>query len=661
VPEFAKIWLRGGDLAEETEWASSGPEGNGAGIDPTAVALALAGASREEADNFLRNQNGLIADQRHHLHEQLKQIHLDIFEKWLGVLLRLATLCVGIAAAGAISLLVWNAAHADGLVIESFSVPPEIAEHGLTGQVIASQVLDGLTTIMNVTSRSARAAKSYSSNWGNDIKVDIPESGISVGDAYRFLKSWLGHESHISGDVTRTSAGIAIRARVSGQNSVTVTGTEVDVDAMIQRIAEQIVGQTQPYRYGVYLLRQGRTPEAIVVLKSLATTGPAQEHVWGFLGWSIALQQSNASIITADGVDRQALSVQAENYQALSNLSIDEEFLGREEEALRLRNRAQSILDSGKDLSINPLQIPAFRKFSPASIKRLKGAFGEAAQDQSDAIEHGLQGPISPYFSVATPQVAAHDIAAARSSIHSAFVNLADNSAVIRGPIVYRNAARAIAIQMAMDGEAGDWNGLLAHAKGLDPLLAKNSGLREDFSFADAPLIALAQAHLGAFGAAETAIASTSGACGPCLRTRAQIAELRGQHWRADWWFERAIENAPSIPFAYSEWGKALLNRGKPDDAIAEFKLALDKGPHFADPLEGWGEALMAKNQSHLALAKFAEAEKYAPNWGRLHVKWGEALFYAGRMDEAKAQFARAAALDLTSAEKFELAAFRHV
>ena len=64
----------------------------------------------------------------------------------------------------------------------------------------------------------------------------------------------------------------------------------------------------------------------------------------------------------------------------------------------------------------------------------------------------------------------------------------------------------------------------------------------------------------------------------------------------------------------------------------------------------------MAKNQSHLALAKFAEADKYAPNWGRLHLKWGEALAYAGSKDEAKAQFARAAGLELSPADKAELA-----
>jgi len=69
----------------------------------------------------------------------------------------------------------------------------------------------------------------------------------------------------------------------------------------------------------------------------------------------------------------------------------------------------------------------------------------------------------------------------------------------------------------------------------------------------------------------------------------------------------------------------------------------------------------MAKNQSHLAVAKFVEAEKYAPNWGRLHLKWGEALAYAGKRDEAGKQFVRAAQLDLTPSEKFELARMTHV
>jgi Flp pilus assembly protein TadD len=73
-----------------------------------------------------------------------------------------------------------------------------------------------------------------------------------------------------------------------------------------------------------------------------------------------------------------------------------------------------------------------------------------------------------------------------------------------------------------------------------------------------------------------------------------------------------------------------------------------------------WGEALMLKNRSDLALAKFEEANKYAPNWGRLHLKWGEAMLWSGRKDDARNQFAAAAGLDLSVAEKAELARASH-
>jgi Tfp pilus assembly protein PilF len=169
------------------------------------------------------------------------------------------------------------------------------------------------------------------------------------------------------------------------------------------------------------------------------------------------------------------------------------------------------------------------------------------------------------------------------------------------------------------------------------------------------PWAALAKARTGDIAGAESVIATTPGDCYDCVRVRGQIASEAKQWGRADYWFAKAVHDAPSIPFAYEDWGRSLLARGQPDAAIEQFKLSNAKGPHFADPLEGWGEALMAKNQSHLALAKFEEAEKYAPNWGRLHLKWGEALGYAGKADGVKAQFARAAQLDLTATDKAEL------
>ena len=77
--------------------------------------------------------------------------------------------------------MVWDAAHSSGLIIEPFAVPPDMAAKGLTGQVVASQMLDKLTAMQDATD-STRPPQSYANNWGNNIKVEIPETGVSIGE-----------------------------------------------------------------------------------------------------------------------------------------------------------------------------------------------------------------------------------------------------------------------------------------------------------------------------------------------------------------------------------------------------------------------------------------------------------------------------------------------
>ncbi len=143
------------------------------------------------------------------------------------------------------------------------------------------------------------------------------------------------------------------------------------------------------------------------------------------------------------------------------------------------------------------------------------------------------------------------------------------------------------------------------------------------------------------------------------MRIHGQIDALDRSWNGAVYWFSRAAQAAPSIPFANTDWGQMLLAKGNLDDAIAKFRSKHTKGPHFADPLELWGEALMQKNRSDLALAKFEEADKYAPNWGRLHLEWGWAMLYAGKRDGAKKQFDAAAHLGLSPTDAAILARLR--
>ena len=556
-----------------------------------------------------------------------------------------------LALVAGISLMVWNAARSDGLVIESFSVPPEMAAKGFTGQVIAGKTLDELIAIQNAN-RTSRAAKSFANNWGDDLKVEIPDTGVSVGEAFRFLKSWLGHETHISGEVTRTQTGIAITARVSGETGATVSGSEAELDALVHKAAENIYRVTQPYRYGVYLQSHGRTAEAIVVFKALATSGPAQERPWGYIGWSNALLDT-APREVADALLEKALTLQPGNILALNNLATGTLQAGREEETLALNSRMLAAMAGESSAMIAHDQLAALSKRPEGVRAQLQGDWQQAARRIQEGIDLGAASVSSASHAVAAQKAWNHDLAGARAVL----ADPAPSSNVALGTGVFF----AVTTPMMIRFEAGDWAGVLAGNRALEPVMRQYPGTRSAYRTQTVALIAQAQARLGNFAGAETLIAPTPGDCGPCLRARGWIAHMQGQHARADFWFARAAAIAPSIPYADAEWGAALLARGKPDAAIEKFKLANRKGPHFADPLEGWGEALMARNQSHLALVKFAEAEKHAPNWGRLHLKWGEALLYAGRRDEAMAQFTRARQLDLTPSEKSELGRQGHV
>ena len=150
--------LAGAGMSEETTGARSAPEGPGAGMDPVAVSLALGGADREEANAFLKKQSVLVEKQSNladlqakELAHELKLRHWSLLVRHLSGLLKLTfEVALAIAAAALACFLgaaVWNAAHADGLVIESFSVPPDLAARGLTGQVVAGELLDRLTEL----------------------------------------------------------------------------------------------------------------------------------------------------------------------------------------------------------------------------------------------------------------------------------------------------------------------------------------------------------------------------------------------------------------------------------------------------------------------------------------------------------------------------------
>ncbi|MBV9550151.1 MAG: hypothetical protein JO256_10820 [Alphaproteobacteria bacterium] len=650
-------------MSEDTDAPESGsaPDTSSLAID-----LAMEEARRDPAlqgdvARFLRNQNSLVDVQKHHLHEQFKQLRLATLSQRLTIALKLATGLVGIGVIAALGIAMWNAAHAGGLVVESFAVPPKFAEAGVTGAVVSDDLNSKLGTIRDLSdANSLTRSSEVSATHDDEFRVEIPETGVSLGQAWRFLRLWLGHERRLSGNLRELPDGrIALTATLAGADAFTATGTAADLDKLEQQAAEHVYQQVDPVNYGQYLGQVNRQGEMLAAGQRATELAKTDQHCAEAFGYFASVTAGTGDLALAMKRNQIGIGYDPKVMPAYTQWAGILLLLGHDEEALQklavlptLREEDQPPLLQGR-----PFLTLQWRT---ALVRALEmGDFAGALS--LNCVECTL---LSQKLRQAEYAARAHDLPQSR-------MRLDEISTLLRAPGAAQPAnfsgmtnSDLNRIGYYQHAALGQWREATADARAIaaaaDSRNLKYGPLLVSRSWAY-PLLVVAEARGGDLARAHADADVMPADCYACMRAHGVVAGLEHDGAATDSWFARAVKAAPSLPFAYEEWGRALLDRGKPDEAIAQFTLANKKGSHFADPLEGWGEALMAKNQSHLALAKFAEAEKYAPNWSRLHLKWGEALFYAGKKGDAAKQFARAAQLDLTPAEKAELAKAPHV
>jgi tetratricopeptide (TPR) repeat protein len=623
------------ERAEETETEL------GVGAEPISPASAMAigmhkGRRRTATDPdfqaFLRKQSRLIDLQTEHLHEQrqviLARLRLGRWKDRVTLALQALTGLVGLAIAAAVAAMAWQAHEDHGVVVQPFSVPPDLAQRGLTGQVVASRLLGRLADLQAKTV-SSRPASSYANNWGDDIKVEIPETGVSIGELNRYLRDWLGSETRITGDVVRTPTGIAVTAQAGASAGATFAGSEADLSGLIQQSAEAIYQQTQPYRYAVYLASEGKTNEALKAYTSLAEDSAAapKDRAWAYLGWATLLRQrGDARGALAKAAEAISLDKWIEPARFVQTGIYGE--LGRLEDSLETARAQLPVLESGRAEGISP----------------------EIARVQADYIRDSFIG--GALFGDAAQAIAALRRMPERMSYEGfgsysfgwdreeTFIGLHDLSDAKRQRLPGSPPDAMIAT--ALD----DWaTALRLIEEQVEPTRAL-------------PTVQAYRAYylarLGRIAEARSVIAQTPADCTECLIARGQIAALAGERRNADRWFGEAVRQAP-LPIVYFPWGQSLLVLGDPDAAIVELKQAHKLGPHYADPLEVWGEALMAKRDYAGAISRFAEADKDAPKWGRNHLRWGEALMLSGHYAEARTQYQIANGLDLSAGDRAAL------
>lgn len=654
------------EKAEDIEVEAAGGEPRSADMGAAALAVALSGrpggTADLELDAFLKAQTRLAELQSEHLHEQrelaLSRLRWGRFGDRMKALLQVMTAMVGLLAAALVGSLAWQAHEAHGLAIEAFSVPPELARNGLTGQVAASRFLDRLQALQMATANSDRPGQSYESDWGTDFKVEIPETGLSLSEIQKLLRERLGHVSHVTGEVMLVGDSISVTARMGEEPPKTFTGPIADFDALEQKAAEAVYRASQPYRYAEYLSKQNRIDEAVEVLTDLAQHGPTSERGWAYA--ELALIDLN------NHGNARAARQNAALGQGFGKGSDINDMITQVNVAVWSGDEEGDLADSRWLAAMTQERLPDTSPLFYAENKLLAHDWLTFLQaDYATSAAGWMQVPVvdgESHFARLAPAMAAtadalgHDLPAARKVLVAAAG--APDAALTWD--VATGAFTALP-RFWFAAEQGRWDLALADVRAVDAALESGKSKLPIYGLMQSvwtrPLEALALAHTGDLAAAEALIATTPDDCYPCLRARALIATEARDYPSAERWSAAAVRRAPSVPLAYADWGRARLAKGDPDGAIAELRRSVERAPRFADPVETWGEALAAKGDFAGADAKFKAAAALAPHWGRVYLKEAEALARLGRRDQARQARDRAAGMDLTAAERSELTA----
>ncbi|HEX4861756.1 MAG TPA: hypothetical protein VFV07_11005 [Rhizomicrobium sp.] len=610
-------------------------QGTGGGV---AEAVALGAGATDEARVYLREQTRLARLQSDNLIEQnafeLSHLHWRRLNDQLGGAFRIILVVLGLAVLAGLAALLWNASEADGLIVDSFSAPADFAARGIGGDVLANDLTNRLAEVRKITLANSISNSSDVGKNGDDIKVDIPDTGISLGEAWRLLRRWLGHEQHLTGSLRELPDGkIALHAAFADGTLLDVSGPAGDLDKLEQDLAERVFTHFDPSNVVLYLWATGRPQEALKQAErdALSATG-RERQADSYSLWADVTRSIAGDIPLSIRRVRIALALDPKIQAAHNEYAGGAHLLGHEELALAERRAAIAQTESDQPKPLQGAGYILIRNLALQRVAEMLGDFGAA-----EAAECGVTCLPNNLSAGALYAARRHDVAAARALLDSAQASGRSDS--------LESADAAYYIAMSMGDGATASRAARAHTPG------HPGGVGAAYSavvdrIETEPMVAMALARAGDAAGARRIADATPADCYACEIARASAAAAAKDWGRADFWFAHAAALAPSLPYADTEWGRMLMAKGDPGGAIVKLARAHAKGPHFADPLEMWGEALVAENRSDLALAKFEEAAKYAPNWKRLHRKWGEALSYLGRRDEAEKQLALARSLD---------------
>jgi tetratricopeptide (TPR) repeat protein len=563
------------------------------------------------AAQFLRDQSTLLRSQTEEMEDhralrlsnlrgQSLEGRLRRFGQRIRNGVQVVTALVVALAGWGLCVMIYGAFTTNSVVVEAFDTPPALLARGLSGKVVAGGLLDELTRLQAAT-RSSAAKRHLSNAWTNEIKVEVPETGMALSEIERMVKARFGHDQHIEGDLVQTdNGGLTLTVRGDHLLPKVFTGGAGDLDKLTTQAAEYIYGQSQPALFAVYLRDAGRNLEAAAFAKDAYATTGADDRPYLLNAWALALANTGAAPQAIIALELEALKQKPDYWVAYNNVMNDEWLMGDEEGVWRTGGTMRRAAGG------RPGRAPEqnYENWDTLTWNLQAWRAADIADEEANQGVGSGSNPEGP--DIADIDVRLHDPADAEFQLQTTHGDAKDPTIAALTHFVHGRIAT----------EAGDGPRAAAEMEAFaagyaDPIVSSN--------YPGYPCwIAPAEELAGHPDKADAAL-KAGGHFVDCYRFRGDILDHRGDWAGAQTAYAQAVAIAPDLPAGYFSWGVALGRHGDSAGALAKLQAAHQHGPHWADPLKTSGDILARQGRRKEALAKYDEALKYAPAWAELH------------------------------------------
>jgi tetratricopeptide (TPR) repeat protein len=486
--------------------------------------------------------------------------------------------------------------------VETFDAPAALASRGLTGKVVATGLLDALQRLQEAT-RSTSKLLNVQSAWSTDVKIEVPETGLSIGDINRLLHERYGHDLHIEGDLVQTAEGaLTLTVRGDGIPPHSFTGAASDLDKLTTQAAEYVYGRSQPLQFVHYLNQNGRSEDALAFLPGAFARANNDDQQAEFANeWGNALLNLNKFAIGAEKY-RMAMALKPRFWKAWSNL-IGTLAAGEGEEAAWRESQAmlQAVKNTPEKDRPEVSSLYNLTQITWDLPLQLASSQAEAARNSGAGALITIVGPelADTYALMHDPTQAARYMAAS-------------------DPEDSGTKAEALLLQGYAALERGDAAAALAPLQTFWTAWQADSVLR--YSYYDNPcLLGLAYGLVGKMTEAEAVFTRMGQSRSRCWAYHGDALEHAGDLTGAELVWAEGLKVVPDLPWIYLRRALSEQRRGDLKAAETDLATASAKAPHWADPLKAWGDVLVSEGRNADALAKYNEALKYAPAWAELH------------------------------------------